>query len=143
MALAWIALKVVQKRRAAVNDEAGKREVETDKAEVKAGSRNKGLRMRRPVRDWLRAKLSEAKAPGKDAEAPQPAEERKEENQALKKPHAFRLCKPVREWLETKVGEPCSSGKKAESRHQQLADNGDGEAQRKGDGADSALRVSA
>jgi hypothetical protein len=129
MVVAWIVLSVVQKRRAA-KEEAGKREGEKD--EATAGSRDKGLRMRRPVRDWLRAKLSEAKAPGKDAEAPQPAEERKRENQALKKPHAFRLCK------ETKVGAPCSSGNKAESPHQQLGDNGDGEAQRKGEGADHA-----
>ena len=132
MVVAWIVLSVVQKRRAAEKEEAGKREVETGTAEAKAGSCNKALRMRRPVRDWLRARLSEAKAPGKDAEAPQPAEERKRENQALKKPHAFRLCK------ETKVGAPCSSGNKAESPHQQLGDNGDGEAQRKGEGADHA-----
>jgi hypothetical protein len=139
MVVAWIVLSVVQKRRAAEKEEAGKREVETGTAEAKAGSCNKALRMRRPVRDWLRARLSEAKAPGKDAEAPQPAEERKQENQALKKPHAFRLCKPVREWLETKVGESCSSGKEeAESPHQQLADKGDGETQHKGEGADHA-----
>ena len=119
MVLTWLVLECVQKKR-----EAGKSERETgaDKPEAGAEEPDKALRLRRPVRDWLRCKLSEASAPGKDAEAPQPAEELKNEGKTLKKPHAFHLCSPARKENKAPAKQP--------------ADNCQDETSRKTDGAD-------
>ena len=133
MVLTWLVLKCVQKKR-----EAGKSERETgaDKPEAGAEEPDKALRLRRPVRDWLRCKLSEASAPGKDAEAPQPAEELKNEGKTLKKPHAFHLCSPASDWFKTKFGERRAPCKENKAPAKQPADNCQDETSRKTDGAD-------
>jgi hypothetical protein len=135
MVLTWLVLKGVQKKRDAGKSQAGtgKRETGADNPEAGADKPGKALCLRRPVRDWLRSKLSKVSAPGKDTEAPQPAEELKNEGKTLKKPHAFHLCSPASDWFKTKFGEgraPCKQNKA------QPADSCKDETSRKTDGAD-------